>query len=78
MAARVGTRALRKMNQAQRQEVDRRLRELEVCISKRRFATEEDAEAALAATLILGTTPKKPTRTYPCSVCGGWHLTSRR
>jgi len=77
MAAKAGARALRKMHQAQRREVERHFRELEVCTSKGRFTTEEGAEGALAATLIFGTTPKKPTQTYSCSVCGGWHLTSK-
>lgn len=51
------------------------------CISKKRYASEFDADRALET--IRGNddawlNPKVPSRAYPCDVCRGWHLTAIR
>ena len=77
MAARPGNKALKRLNRRNNHEVARCFRELEICISKTRFVTEEEAEVALAWIILEGEgAPYKGVRVYACESCGGWHLTS--
>jgi hypothetical protein len=77
MASRPGNKALKRLNRRNNHEVARRFRELEICTSKTRFTTEEEAEAALIWILLEGEdAPYKPVRVYACGPCAGWHLTS--
>ncbi len=43
------------------------------CGTKKRYATEELAKASSTEAWFRR---KVSTRTYACTVCGGWHLTS--
>jgi hypothetical protein len=47
--------------------------ELQTCRSKRRFATEREADDAAYRARMEG----RRLGIYRCSWCGGWHLTSR-
>ncbi len=47
---------------------------LQSCRSKRRFATEREADDALYQARMEG----RLLGSYQCDICGGWHFTSRR
>lgn len=47
---------------------------------KHPFPTEHDARVALVGAAIarnMGRNRRRETRTYPCDLCGAWHLTSK-
>jgi hypothetical protein len=45
------------------------------CQSKRRFATEREAQETAEHQMLLK--PGLQLATYKCELCGGWHLTRR-
>jgi hypothetical protein len=47
--------------------------EIQNCRRKRRFTTEREADDAAYRARMEG----RRLGIYPCSICGGWHLTSR-
>ena len=51
--------------------------EIANCKKKVRFANEATAKAALQK-IVSTWKLKKPNRSYKCSVCSGWHLSSQK
>lgn len=52
-------------------------KERALCKAKRRFSSDADAQAAVKR-INPSRALKKPARVYRCTVCVGYHLTSRR
>lgn len=77
MAAGTGNKALRKMNARNNRKTSRSFREMEVCVHKAGYPTEDSASGALLAILTKGNTAVRPTRSYHCGLCGEWHLISK-
>jgi len=70
-------RSTRQLKAAERRESARRFRELMACVNKARYGTEDGADAAVREILVHSDRDRRPVRSYSCTVCGEWHLTSR-
>jgi len=46
--------------------------------NKLRYSSREAAENVLRRIAATGSPKQGAQRAYPCDVCGGWHVTSRR
>jgi hypothetical protein len=46
--------------------------------NKLRYSTREAAENVLRQIARSGSPKQAASRAYPCDVCGGWHVTSKR